>query len=61
VSLTDVRPGGLGLVFVSDVVEEEEVRDDPFADGPDVLPAEGAVGLLSAEGRGTLVLVPVEV
>src|SRR3972149_3698675 len=56
-SRTDVGPRGPGLVLVADIVDEQEVRDDTFADGPDVLPAKGAIGLLAADGRGAVILV----
>src|SRR3990172_2795124 len=53
-SRTDVGPRGPGLVLVADIVDEQEVRDDTFADGPDVLPAKGAIDLLAADRRGAV-------
>src|SRR5205807_8811388 len=57
----DAGPERSGLILVLDMIEEEEVRDDPFANRPDMLPSQRSIRLVTADGWCTLVLVSMEV
>ena len=57
----DAGPGGLGFILVLDMVEEEEVRDSPFAHRPDMLSSQRPIPLVCANRGCRLVLVSVEV
>src|SRR5437879_6056306 len=44
----DAGPGGLGFILVLDMVEDEEVRDSPFAHRPDMLSSVALSGNVTA-------------
>src|SRR2546425_1148254 len=57
----DTGAGRSRLILVLHMIEEEEVRDDPFANRPDMLPSQRSIRLVTTDRGCTLVLVSMEV